>query len=355
VRRGASILLDDGAVSLQVLDVRGADVRTRVVEGGALSDHKGINLPGVTVRAPALTEKDVDDLRFAVALVVDLVALSFVRRPSDAEAARRVLAEAHAQVPLIAKLEKPEAVSRLAEVIDAFDGVMVARGDLGVEMPLEEVPLVQRRAIAIAREKGKPVIVATQMLESMIHATRPTRAEVSDVATAVLEGADAVMLSAETSVGEHPIEAVAMMARIAATAASEPIVHAPLGAPTDHDAIAEAASRMAEEVGACALVAFTESGSTARRLARHRPSVPILAFTPEPTTRRRLALVWGVESLVMGRAPDTDAMVAQVERAVLDDGRGHPGDPIVIVAGTPPGVIGTTNTIRVHRLGDGAS
>jgi pyruvate kinase len=224
-----------------------------------------------------------------------------------------------------------------------------------VEMPLEVVPLVQRRAIAIAREKGKPVIVATQMLESMIHATRPTRAEVSDVATAVLEGADAVMLSAETSVGEHPIEAVAMMARIAATAASEPIVHAPLGAPTDHDAIAEAASRMAEEVGACALVAFTESGSTARRLARHRPSVPILAFTPEPTTRRRLALVWGVESLVMGRAPDTDAMVAQVERAVLDDGRGHPGDLIVIVAGTPPGVIGTTNTIRVHRLGDGAS
>jgi pyruvate kinase len=323
-----------------------------VVEGGVLSDHKGINLPGVAVSEPALTAKDRDDLRFALALGVDAVALSFVREPGDADAARRVMAESGVRAPLIAKLEKPEAVNRLAEVIEAFDGLMVARGDLGVEMPLEEVPRVQRRAVALARERGRPVIVATQMLESMVRASRPTRAEVSDVATAVLEGADAVMLSAETSVGEHPIEAAATMARIVATTESEPIPLPAPGSSDPDDAIAEAAARMASPVKACVLVAFTESGATARRLARHRPAIPIVAFTPDPATRRRMALVWGVESLVMARAADTDAMIAQVDRAILESGGGRPGDAVVVVAGMPPGTIGTTNTIRVHRLGD---
>lgn len=363
VKRGDAVLLDDGAVSLEVLAVDRQDVRARVVEGGKVSDHKGINLPGVAVSAPALTHKDVEDLRFALDLGVDLVALSFVRDPADAGAARHVMKAVGRRVPLIAKLEKPEAVVRIEEVIDAFDGLMVARGDLGVEMPLEQVPLTQRRAVRLSRERGKPVIVATQMLESMIHHSRPTRAEVTDVAAAVFEGADALMLSGETSVGEHPIEATAMMARIIETieassdaslgslpAGDSPAGHSAVGDSTV-DAVASAAARMAVELGACALAAFTVSGATARGLARHRPPIPILAFTTDENTRRHLALVWGVESAVMPHATDTDVMIDQVNQAVLLSRCGRPGESVVIVAGTPPGVIGSTNTIRVHRLG----
>ena len=368
VKRGDAVLLDDGAVSLEVLAVDRQDVRARVVEGGKVSDHKGINLPGVAVSAPALTHKDVEDLRFALDLGVDLVALSFVRDPADAGAARHVMEAVGRRVPLIAKLEKPEAVARIEEVIDAFDGLMVARGDLGVEMPLEQVPLTQRRAVRLSRERGKPVIVATQMLESMIHHSRPTRAEVTDVAAAVFEGADALMLSGETSVGKHPIEATAMMARIIetieassdaslgslpaghSTAGHSAVGHSPAGDSTV-DAVASAAARMAVELGACALAAFTVSGATARGLARHRPRIPILAFTTDENTRRHLALVWGVESAVMPHATDTDVMIDQVNQAVLVSRCGRPGESVVIVAGTPPGVIGSTNTIRVHRLG----
>ncbi|HTO91515.1 MAG TPA: pyruvate kinase [Candidatus Sulfotelmatobacter sp.] len=355
VHPGDTLLVNDGAIRLEVLASDGREVRTRVIEGGRVSDHKGLNLPGVAVSAPALTEKDREDLRFALSLRADLIALSFVRSPGDVEEVRREMAAANAPLPVIAKLEKPEAVARLEAVLEAFDGLMVARGDLGVEMPLEEVPLVQKRAVHLARERGKPVIVATQMLESMIEHARPTRAEASDVANAVLDGADALMLSGETSVGAHPLEAVSTMARIILAAESRPShlverrgPHA--GGP--QGALAAAASRLAEDVGARALVAFTHTGATARRLASHRPSTPLLAFTTEPAVRSQLALTWGVETFVVPSVSHTDEMVAQVDRAMLELGRAARGEAVVIVAGTPPGVSGTTNTIRLHRLGE---
>jgi len=354
VKPGDAVLLDDGRLRLEVLEVRGPEAHTRVLVGGDVSDHKGINLPGVAIGAPSLTDKDREDLAFALELGVDWVALSFVRDPADAGAARQAMDAAGARVPLIAKLEKPEAVGRLEQVLDAFEGVMVARGDLGVEMPLEQVPLTQRRAVRLARERGKPVIVATQMLESMIQSSRPTRAEVSDVAHAVFEGADAVMLSGETSVGTHPVEAVATMTRVVIAAEAEGTrpPRLELVAGSRSDSIAEAATRIAADLGACALVAFTLSGATARTVARQRPAAPILAFTTEEAVRRRLALVWGIETYVVPPAADTDRMIAQVDRALLELGRGGRGDTVVVVAGTPPGVIGNTNTVRVHRLGE---
>ena len=354
VRAGDTLLIDDGSVRLEVVGVSGREGRTRVVEGGEVSDHKGLNLPGVAVSAPTLTGKDLEDLRFALSLRVDLVALSFVRSPADAARVREVMDAAGARLPVIAKLERPEAVAALEEILDAFDGAMVARGDLGVEMPLESVPLVQKRAARIARERARPVIVATQMLESMIRHSRPTRAEVSDVANAVLDGADALMLSGETSVGEHAVEAVATMSRVIEAAEAEglrglpPIEIRPQSA---QDAIALAAVRVAEDIGARALVAFTESGGTARRVARHRHPIPLLAFTPEPAVRSQLALSWGVETFVVPRVDHTDAMIAQVDRALLELGRAARGERVVVVAGTPPGATGSTNTLRVHRLG----
>jgi pyruvate kinase len=355
VRPGDQILVDDGRVVLEVLTARSGRVRTRVLVGGLVCDHKGLNVPAVRLSVPALSAKDEQDLRWALGLRADMIALSFVQSPADAAPVRKIMEQAGAPLPLIAKIEKPQAVQALPEVLDAFDGLMVARGDLGVELPLEQVPMVQKRAISLARDKARPVIVATQMLESMISAPRPTRAETSDVANAVLDGADALMLSAETSVGQYPALAVATMARIIEAAEREWLHAEPSLSrvpTTTGGAIARAAAEVGAIVGATALVAFTISGETARRLARYRSPIPLLAFTPQPATRSQLALTWGVETFIVPPARHTDEMVRQVETALLDIGRGQKGDKVVIVAGSPPGTPGQTNALRVHRIGD---
>ncbi|KAB2342726.1 pyruvate kinase [Actinomadura rudentiformis] len=355
VKAGDTVLIDDGRVALEVAEVDGARVHTRVTVGGMVSDNKGLNLPGVPVSVPALTDKDEEDLRWALRLGVDMVALSFVRTPEDADICYRIMEEEGVRVPLIGKIEKPQAVAALPEIVAAFDGIMVARGDLGVELPLEEVPIVQKRAIELCREKARPVIVATQMLESMISAPRPTRAETSDVANAVFEGADAVMLSGETSVGQYPIEAVETMSRIVTTAekASLQATHALDRIPeTVGGAIARAAAEVGAIIGAEALVAFTMSGETARRLSRYRSPIPLLAFTSVPAVRGKLAHVWGVETFIVPHAHHTDDMVRQVEQGLLETGQVQKGDRVVIVAGSPPGTPGSTNALRVHRIGD---
>ena len=341
VKAGNRILIDDGNVQLDVTGVSGNRVYLRVVVGGKISDHKGINLPGVNVSAPALTDKDEADLRFALEMGVDMVALSFVRSPDDAHVARKIMTDmGRAGVPLIAKIEKPEAVRVLPEIVDAFDGIMVARGDLGVELPLEQVPTVQTKAIKLARERARPVIVATQMLESMINSPRPTRAEVSDVAGAVTQGADAVMLSAESSVGAYPIETVATMSRIVAAAEESSLGgRAPPVADAHHHRRRQLPApppRWPAIIGAKALVAFTMTGETARRLARYRSPIPLLAFTTDPAIRSQLALTWGVETFIVPTVSHTDAMVHEVDSA-LDRhlGRCAIGDKIVIVAGQP--------------------
>ena len=357
VRTGDRILLADGTVVLTVTGIDGGDVECAVACGGILRDHAGMNLPGSSVSLSSLTAKDVDDLRFALRLGVDMVALSFVRGPDDAAAVRAVMDEEATHVPVIAKLERPEALQRLEEVIDAFDGMMVARGDLGVETALERVPLVQKRAIELCRRRAKPVIVATEMLESMVVRNRPTRAEASDVANAVLDGADALMLSAETSIGRHPVEAVRTMARIIAASEScplQPPARAEAGADgslPQEEAIAVGAVSVGRAVGAKALAAFTLSGASARLVAAQRPALPVLAFTPAPRVRSQLALVWGVETFLEPAPADTDEMTARVDQAMLDLERAEPGDAVVVVAGTPPGTEASTNTLGVHRLG----
>jgi pyruvate kinase len=350
---GDRLLVDDGRVGLRVIAVEGNDVRLTVTEGGPVSNNKGLSLPGIGVSVPALSEKDEEDLRFGLTLRADLVALSFVRSAKDIERVHEIMDEMGVRLPVLAKIEKPQAVENLDEIIDAFDGLMVARGDLGVEMPLETVPLVQKRAVQMAREQAKPVIVATQMLESMIGASRPTRAEASDVANAVLDGADAVMLSGETSVGQYPVEAVATMARIISAAEEDiervPRVHAEITSIAA--GIARAAAAVGRQVGASALVAFTQSGSTARLLAKHRSPIPLLAFTPVPEVRSQLALTWGVETFLVPAVRHTDDMVRQVDNAMLGLGRMKPGEYVTIVAGSPPATVGSTNAMRVHRLG----
>jgi pyruvate kinase len=358
VKPGDTILVDDGRLHLEVTAVEGPRVVTRVVIGGMISDNKGLNLPGVAVSAPTLTEKDEADLRWALRTGFDMIALSFVRTAEDAQVVRDIMDEEGVHLPLLAKIEKPQAVDHIEEIVDAFDSIMVARGDLGVELPLEQVPIVQRRIIELCREKAHPVIVATQMLDSMMTAPRPTRAEASDVAYAVMDGADAVMLSGETSVGTYPIESVATMARIA-TAAEGTTLHA-----THHldrlpettgGAIARAAAEVGAIVGAKALVAFTMSGETARRLARYRSPIPLLAFTSNPQVRGQLALTWGVETFEVPFVHHTDDMVRQVEASLLALGRCEKGDKIVIVAGSPPGNPGSTNALRVHTIGSAVS
>lgn len=355
VSAGDRILVDDGRLVLDVEAVDGSDVRTRVVVGGKVSDHKGLNLPGVGLSVPALSEKDHEDLRWALHLPADLIALSFVRSAADVADVRRVMGEENVRRPVIAKIEKPQAVENLDEIIDAFDGFMVARGDLGVEMPLETVPLVQKRIVECARRNAKPVIVATQMLESMINAPRPTRAEASDVANAVLDGADAVMLSGETSVGMYPIEAVRTMARIVETVEDhglDKVAHIDWEPRTKGGVITKAATEVAERMDARFLVAFTQSGDSARRLARYRSRVPLLAFTPVPEVSNQLALTWGIKTFVVPTVHHTDEMVKQVDRALLDSGMIDKGELVVIVAGSPPGIPGSTNALRVHRIGD---
>jgi pyruvate kinase len=354
-KAGDRLLVDDGKVGLRVVEVDGSDVVCEVTEGGPVSDNKGLSLPGMDISVPPLSDKDVQDLEFALSLGVDFIALSFVRSPADIDFVHQVMDRAgNGRLPVVAKLEKPEAVDNLEAVVLAFDGVMVARGDLGVELPLEHVPLVQKRAIQIARENAKPVIVATQMLDSMIGNSRPTRAEASDVANAVLDGADALMLSGETSVGRYPIESVETMGRIVEAVESEsttvpPLTHVPR---TKRGVISYAARDIGERLNAKALVAFTQSGDTVRRLARLHTHLPLLAFTPEQNVRSQLALTWGTETFLVPKVDSTDQMVRQVDQAMLSIGRYQSGDLVVIVAGSPPGTVGSTNLIRVHRLGE---
>ena len=352
---GDRILIDDGKVAVRVLEVDGPRVITRVEVAGDVSNHKGLNLPGVAVNVPALSVKDKEDLRWALNIGADVIALSFVRSAADIDDVHAIMDEVGRRVPVIAKVEKPQAVENLVEIVDAFDGIMVARGDLGVELPLEQVPLVQKRAIELARRNAKPVIVATQMLESMITNPRPTRAEASDVANAILDGADAVMLSAETSVGAFPIETVRTMSRIVENTeenGGERI--APLGSSphTRGGVITKAAADIGEMLEVKYLVTFTQSGDSARRMSRLRSPIPLLAFTPSTDVRNTLALSWGVQTYTVPEVSHTDDMVNQVDQLLQTTGLAEEGDRVIIVAGMPPGTVGSTNSIRMHVIGE---
>jgi pyruvate kinase len=354
VKVGDLILIDDGRIQLQADEVTDTDVITTVKVGGPVSNNKGINLPGVAVSVPALSDKDKADLRWALAQGVDMIAMSFVRNAADVEEAHKIMSEEGRKVPIIAKIEKPQAVQNLDEIIDAFDAFMVARGDLGVELPLEEVPLVQKRIVTAARRWAKPVIVATQMLESMISAPRPTRAEASDVANAVLDGADAVMLSGETSVGQYPVVTVETMARIVNETEAHGMgeIHTIDWDPhTTAGVLTKSAADIAAGVGAKYLVTFTQSGDSARRLSRLRAGIPVLAFTPLESTRAELTLSWGIETLLVPMVSHTDDMIRQVDKALTESGRISEGERVVIIAGSPPGRAGATNMLRVRKIG----
>ncbi len=354
-RPGDRLLIDDGNVAVRVVAVTDTDVVTKVEVPGYVSNNKGINLPGVAVSVPALSEKDREDLRWALKIGADLIALSFVRNADDIKDVHEIMDEVGVRLPVIAKIEKPQAVENLFDIVSTFDGIMVARGDLGVEMPLEAVPLVQKRAIELARRQAKPVIVATQVLESMIQNPRPTRAEASDCANAILDGADAVMLSGETSVGAYPIEAVRTMASIIENVEEHGGERIPsLGSypQTRGGALTRAAAEMGEHLDVTYLVTFTQSGDTARRLSRLRSPLPLLAFTPLHETRNQLAVSWGVQCYEVPEVQHTDEMVAQVDEILQDKHLAQPGDTVVIVAGMPPGTPGSTNSIRVHTVGE---
>ncbi|MDO8384175.1 pyruvate kinase [Microbacterium sp.] len=355
VNPGDFLLIDDGKVKVEVVEKTDTVVTTKVIVAGPVSNNKGINLPGVAVNVPALSEKDEADLRWGLRIGADLIALSFVRDAKDVQRAHVIMAEEGRHVPIIAKIEKPQAVDHLEEIVDAFDGIMVARGDLGVELPLEAVPIVQKRAVEIARRMAKPVIVATQMLESMINSPVPTRAETSDVANAVLDGADAVMLSGETSVGEYPVVVVETMARIVASTEEhglDRIAKLTNKPRTQGGAITLAAIEVADFVEAKYLCIFTESGDSARRMSRLRPNIPMLAFTPEPAIRRRMALTWGIQSTLVEHVAHTDRMFIQVDDYLLSNDLASVGDKVVVISGSPPGIVGSTNDIRVHKVGD---
>jgi len=355
VKPGDLLLIDDGKVMLKAVEVTDTDVLTETVVPGEVSNNKGINLPGVAVSVPALSDKDREDLRFAMRLGVDLIALSFVRSPDDLADVHEIMDEFGYRLPVIAKIEKPQAVENLEAIVAAFDGIMVARGDLGVEMPLEDVPLVQKQAIELARREAKPVIVATQVLESMIENPRPTRAEASDAANAVLDGADALMLSGETSVGAWPIDAVRTMARIIETTEErgyDKIARMKTNPKTVGGAVSKAAVEIGDVVGAKFLITFTETGGSATRMARLRPRLPMLAFTSEPRVRSQLALTWGIETYLVPRMHHTDQFAMQVDLKLIPEHRVAEGDRVIIVAGSPPGIPGSTNALRVHRVGD---
>jgi len=354
-RPGDKIMIDDGKVTVEVIEVKKNDVITKVVQPGMVSNNKGLNLPGVAVSVPAMSEKDIADLRWGLKAGADFIALSFVRSAADIKDVHEIMDEEGKRIPVIAKIEKPQAVENLQEIVDAFDGIMVARGDLGVELPIEDVPMVQKRCITMARESAKPVIVATQMLDSMISNSQPTRAEATDCANAVLDGADALMLSGETSIGEFPIEAVKIMARIierteeVALDQIPPLKHSPA---TKAGAITKAATEVGLTVGAKYLVAFTQSGDSARRMSRLRSPIPMLALTPDLGTYNRLALSWGVESMLTAVVNHTDEMVMQVDTLLIESKRVTIGDLVLIVAGSPPGIPGSINAMRVHKIGD---
>ena len=354
-KKGDRILIDDGKVTVEVLQVKGNDVVTTVVEPGPVSNNKGINLPGVAVSVPAMSEKDIEDLKWGLKAGADFIALSFVRSARDIDDVHRVMDEIGIRLPVIAKIEKPQAVENLEEIVDVFDGIMVARGDLGVEMPIEDIPLVQKRCVILAREYAKPVIVATQMLDSMITNSRPTRAEATDCANAVLDGADALMLSGETSVGSFAIEAVKTMARIIEKTEQEALHLIPAlqhNPKTKGGAITKAATEVGLIIGAKVLAAFTKTGDSARRMSRLRSPIPILALTPDAATFNQMSLTWGVEPLLTPLVTTTDEMVKQVDAILVETKRVEKGEQIMIVAGSPPGIPGSTNAMRVHRVGD---
>jgi pyruvate kinase len=354
VHRGDRILLSDGLIELRVKQVRGREVICEVVNGGALGENKGINLPGIKLRVPALTSKDRADLIFALKQGADYIAVSFVRRPEDVLLAKTLVRRARKDTPVIAKLEKPEAIENLDAILRVADGVMVARGDLGVEMNPERVPVVQKTIIKRAREFRRPVITATQMLESMTENPRPTRAEASDVANAIFDGSDAVMLSAETATGKYPVEAVGMMARIIEDAEAS-ITEFPRPAPQERlkvaETVAELVCHASRELHMKLIAVFTHSGFTARLISRYRPLVPIIAFSPEEATRRRMALIWGVRPRSIPDVRKVDGLAAVAEKRLLEERLVRKGDVIGIVAGTPMGIRGTTNFMKFHIIG----
>jgi pyruvate kinase len=361
VRKGNRILLDDGLLEMKVLGVSGNDVRCRVIHGGLLKNHKGINLPGVNVSAPALTEKDMDDLHFCIKQDLDYIALSFVRKASDILTLKTILETRRSPIRVIAKIEKPEAVNHFDEILEATDAVMVARGDLGVEMSPEKVPLIQKSIIRKCNEAGKPVITATQMLESMINNPRPTRAETSDVANAILDGTDAVMLSGETAAGKYPVEAVNVMVNVAENVEYDQKLRGQnyrrvtdaYGQPHVTEAIGQGACHIANSIGAQAILAFTQTGSTAALVSKYRPGLPIFAVTPSQSVRRRMALYHGVRSIQVEIQGNTEDQIISVEKAVLESGDLKAGDLVIITMGSPLSDTGSTNLLKVHLLDDG--
>jgi pyruvate kinase len=358
LKPGDRVLLADGSLELRVLDADGVRARCTVVTGGLIKDNKGINLPGAQLSTPSLTRKDMADLQSGLRKGIEMVAMSFVRRPSDVLRLRLFLEEKGANIPIIAKIEKPEAVDTIGEILQESDGVMVARGDLGVEMPMEKVPFIQKSIIEKARRAGKFVITATQMMESMIENPFPTRAEVSDVANAIYDGTDAVMLSAETSVGKFPVETVKMMVRTAAQADESVRRHGfrellNRDYVTHAEIVADSAYRAARMSQATAIVVFSASGSSARLVSKFRPPVPIFVFTASENVARVLSIVYGVQAVVAKETASTDEMMAQMDRTMLERGYVKPRDSVVFVAGQPIGRPGTTNLMKLHRIGEG--
>ncbi len=355
VKRGSTILMGDGYLRLQVQKVREREVLTEVVHGGLLKSHMGINLPGVKLSAPPLTINDRKNLALGISWGVDFVAMSFVRRRQDVLEIKKLVREAGKEVPVIAKLERPEAIANLEEIIDVSAGVMVARGDLGVEMPLAQVPLLQKQIICLANQKRRLVITATQMLETMIANPRPTRAEVSDVANAIFDGTDAVMLSGETAVGKYPEETVAIMAKIITTAETQPFRWPEVFVPSQGedsipDAIAQAAVQAAERLHARAIVAFTQSGATALLVSKYRPTIPIIAFTPHQEIWQRIQLYWGVRPEIMRPITNTDLLIEKVEKNLLQEGIVQNGDTIILIMGAPIYKKGTTNLLKILKI-----
>ena len=352
-KNGDRILLDDGLIQLSVIGRAKNAIRTKVLEGGVLRDRKGVNLPGVKLSVTSFTEKDKKDLLFGIHMDVDYVAISFVRDVNDIRKVKKWLKNKKHQIPLIAKIEKPEALCNIEKILSESDGIMVARGDLGVEIPSEEVPLIQKGLIDKANKKGKIVITATQMLESMTEHLRPTRAETTDVANAVLDGTDALMLSAETASGKYPVDAVKMMARIIRY--TESIKYAEssyVRGNTFAEAVADAACRAAEDIHAKVIIAFTQSGFTARLLSKFRPKVPIIAFTPDEKIKNRVCLYWGVTPKIMKLPATTDEMITEVERSLVEERIVKKGDSIVITSSSPLSTLGKTNFMKLHKIGE---